>query len=411
MIRQTVAAIRTIGWMFAIVLSSPSAFAMTWPSLEEAVRLARSNAPVSVMAAGEENVARAVGVGARMSSVRNPVASAVGDRGPVRSNLELMFSVVLPVEVGGQRGARIEEATRFLDWRSAGRRETEARLSSDIVRLYGAALVASARVRTAREAEATARAEAENLARRLDAGDVNVYDKSLAEAELARFMQSRVEAELERKAVVGRLAELFGAEISDPPEGGEIRPRPRSPIGLANLPSLVETSPLLRMLDAERVYWSSVRERAGREKYDALGLLLSGGRGELGEARVGAGLSWSIPVTRRNQGEIAVADAERDRAIGLAASVRRALFERMRSALDIYAASTDGIEQIDRTGIPAFMQAAEAAVAANRAGKTDLVHVLIARRDLVLAKARRLELVTSSWNAYAELTLLRGEVL
>jgi outer membrane protein TolC len=37
-----------------------------------------------------------------------------------------------------------------------------------------------------------------------------------------------------------------------------------------------------------------------------------------------------------------------------------------------------------------------------------MIRVLIARRDLTAARARRLDLVEAAWSAYAELASIRG---
>jgi cobalt-zinc-cadmium efflux system outer membrane protein len=124
--------------------------------------------------------------------------------------------------------------------------------------------------------------------------------------------------------------------------------------------------------------------------------------------RVGGGLGWSLPVLRRNEGEVAHATASMDRARREREEVARATHAVAHGLLEQLARTEVAVEDLDRTGIPAAERLVQATDAAFRAGKLELVRVLNARRDLALLRTRRLDLVEGSWRAYGQLAAILG---
>ena len=59
---------------------------------------------------------------------------------------------------------------------------------------------------------------------------------------------------------------------------------------------------------------------------------------------------------------------------------------------------------------PAAQASVEAALTMQRAGKGELLHVLTARRDLALLRARRLDLLAREWSIVSDLVALTGEL-
>ena len=60
--------------------------------------------------------------------------------------------------------------------------------------------------------------------------------------------------------------------------------------------------------------------------------------------------------------------------------------------------------------MPALERAVSASMEAFKLGKIELTRVLLARRDLALARARRLDMIEAGWRAYADLTVLSGDL-
>jgi outer membrane protein TolC len=385
-------------------LSSPRPARAGYLTLDQAVRLARTHAPSALDATGAVAAARASGAGAKVPIVRNPSIEVTGEASHVTKDVNVISFLYLPVEVSGQRGARIAEWRRLVEWQSAREANAHADVTGATVSAYGAVLVARARLEQAKRAAADAEAEAEAYRLRAKVADVTLYDVSAVESESARYRQLEVAATASLALSVSGFAEVVGeppAELA-PDEGP-----PRLPDGL-HLEEWVGRSPAVESLRREGRYWTASRERFEADRTPPLVLIATGGRGDYGETRVGGGLGFEFPVFRRNQGEIARADAEQARAERVGRAMRAALLERARGALAAYRGLIAGIDELDRNGIPAAERAEKAVTEAQRVGKVEMIRVLIARRDLAAARARRLDLVEAAWSAYAELASIRG---
>ena len=83
---------------------------------------------------------------------------------------------------------------------------------------------------------------------------------------------------------------------------------------------------------------------------------------------------------------------------------------RARADIEHYQILMTAIGSLDRAGLPAASRVEEATLAAFRAGKAELLRVINARRDLALARSRRLDLVQRAWSAFGDLAALRGEL-
>ena len=382
----------------------------TFPSLDQAVALARARAPSVVDARGAAHVAHSLEAGARVAPFGNPYLEVVADRGRFTQDVQVLSSLYLPVEINGQRGARIAEWEQLVGWRTASLAEAQARAVADTADAYGGVLVGSARLAQAERAATEATAEADVFRARLSQGDATSYDLSIAESEASRWAQARLGAQIALGQAHARLAQLIGERPLDPPPAVAAPPTTRAPMADEVAPRWLNESPLLRSLSTEAQYWSGAADRARAERSSPLSVVVTGGRGDLGEARLGAGLAWSFPVFRRNQGEIARAEAERVRVDATTSSLRAALEHRLRSARETYRAAIAGVDEIERTGLPAAERTVDAAIATHRAGKGEITRVLIARRDLAAARARRLDLVELAWRAFADLAAMKGDL-
>ena len=374
-------------------------------SLPEAVRLAKARAPSSVDASGNLSVARAAGEGAKVSVFGNPSLEVTGETGRATKDVNVISFLYLPVEVSGQRNARIAEWRRLVDWRSKVTDTVQADVTAATVSAYGAVLVARARLEQAVRASAEARSEMEAYVERSGIRDATIYDLSVVESEAARYKQLEVAARAELDLASARFVELVGRDVPL-----ELVPEasPPSVAASVRLEDWVDRSPAVEARRKESRYWGAARERSETDRTPPLVLIATGGRGDFGEARVGGGLGFTFPVFRRNQGEIAQADAEQSRSERVGKALRTALLERARGALAAYRGLVTGIEELDRVGVPAAERAERAASEAQRVGKVEMIRVIIARRDLAAARSRRLDLVEAAWSAYAELAAIRG---
>jgi cobalt-zinc-cadmium efflux system outer membrane protein len=388
--------------------------ATEFPTLERTIVLARSHALTVNDAEAELGVARAQMAGAKVRVFGNPDVEVQVDQGVPRSQSQQLSAIAyayFPVDVGGQRGARIDEAQRLTRWREIGVNDARGIASGEAVAADGELVVGAARITEATNGEQTARDEAKYFAGRLEAKDTTVYEKSLADAEVARWVQSRAEAELRFSASRARFSQVTGADVANPPPNVPVTaPSLRGAWDDAFVARVVDKSPIVARLGAERSYWDASVERYKAERMPPVSFELIGGHGASGEARLGGGVVVAFPVSRRYQGEIARAEHGRTNVATRLTLYRRIVETRLRAARDAILTVNKTIEELDRAGMVALERAVSASVEGFKTGKIEITRVLLARRDLAIARGRRLDLIEAGWRAYADMTILSGEL-
>lgn len=379
-------------------------------TFDRAVKLARERAVEVVEASGSLRAAGGELIGAKRMPLGNPYLEVQFDRGTQQKELQALGFLYFPLEIFGQRGARIDEAERLITWRKLSLHGAQVAATGQVVQSWGDATTALAELEQARSGESTAAREAEYYRQRLEAADTTVYERSLAEAELARWHQIRVEAELSLIRARAELSQLVGLRtVEPPPDAGAFPPSLRGAWDEAHVASVLAKSPMLQQLQGRRSYFAASAERYRAERAIPLSFELIGGKGATDEARYGAGFVVGFPTFQRYQGEIAKAEAERATAGALADRYRAVLEGKIRAAHSIYTAARKTVDEIDRTAIPAMERAVAAAAEAQKLGKVELYRVLVMRRDLATSRTRRLDLMRVMWRAYGELILWTGE--
>jgi cobalt-zinc-cadmium efflux system outer membrane protein len=379
-------------------------------SLANVVERARASGPVAQTSRAEVRVASETRAAAPLPPLLNPTLEILVDRGKYTKDVQVVAQLYLPVEMSGQRSARIEEADALVGWRKADQRRALAIAVGEAVAAYGEVLVAEQRVRDATEGEKNARDEAAYYRGRFDARDATSVDVALADGELARWKQARAEAELGVARARTRLEAALGGPFELAGEAQPEVPALRYAEETVMLAKVAKDSPFLEAPGLEARFWSASRERLEADKTPPVSIVLLGGRGDLGEARYGAGVAWAFPVARKNQVEIARADAERDRALVSQSVASRTLETHARGQFRALELARQSLKTHDEVAIPAAKAVVDASVAAVKAGKIDVSRVFLARRDLAAARSRRLDALANAWTAYAGLTQLIGDL-
>jgi cobalt-zinc-cadmium efflux system outer membrane protein len=389
--------------------------AAAWPTLDEVWKASRDRAPESVRATTETILARSDGVGARMSSFDNPSLQILADHGvgatPAGANagLQANAQLGLPIEFAGQRSARIRSSDALVSWREREQAAAEGRAGGAAIVAYGRAVVARARVEQASQAETQARTEVAWFDARAQAGDATAVDRDLAQTELARHGQSRAEAQIELALAEADLRALTGVtELGEPPADAPSPPMPSAGRRGREVSGRSSSPPALEAFERKQAYWDLEIEHARAERWAPLQVIATGGQDEFGQIRVGGGLAWSLPLVRNNEGAIAHAAEEANRARVEHDAVARAADAIVQGLDEQLARTADAVGELDRMGIPAAEGLVQSTDAAFRAGKLELVRVLNARRDLALMRSRRLDLLEGSWRAYGDLAAILG---
>jgi len=376
-------------------VAAASAAALT---LDQALSLAERASPLVRRARAERDAVAARDVGASLVMPANPVVAA--GAGPRRESdtgargVQYFVHAEQAVEVGGQRGARREVVSRAL--RTAelrvdvARAETRARVRA----AYVGAQLALARVDAAAEREALVAKLLEAVRARVAGGASSNVDLELARLERGSAARARVDATLAATDAQARLRLLVGM----PPaqrldlERRAVAPAPRAEV----LPALLARAQARRAelaalasgvdeIDADIV-------RLRREAIPSPTLFVDVERDLPGQLFVGGGLAVPIPTWRRQQGELALARADRLRVLEERALVERDVALEVERAFQAEGAQREMAQLLDREVMPA----AEAAVALMtegwRAGKFDLFRLLQTSRDA--SEGRRLYLET-----------------
>ena len=401
-----------IAGALSLVTSRASA---EFPTLEVAIQRARAQALVVAEAEGELGVARGQLAGARASAIGNPYTDVQVDRPVTNStgqSLQALTFTYIPIDIAGQRGKRVEEAERLIDWRKLGLVDARAIATGEVVSAYGEYVISTARVAEASSGETTAREEAKYFQGRFEAKDTTLYEMSIAEAEVARWVQARVEAELRVANSRARFAQLTGIPTPDkPPADVQVLPPAlRTTWDAAHVARVVDKAPIISRLAAEKTYWAASIERYEREKIPPVSFEILAGQGSMGEARLGGGAVITYPITRRYQGEIRRAEEGQTNAARRLELFRGIVNARLHAARDAIASIMKALDELEKHGIPALERAVHASVEGFRAGKIDLTRAMLARRDLAIARARRLDLLEAGWRAYADLVIFTGDL-
>jgi len=396
----------------AALLSAQPAYAEPAPPFLMLFRQAETAAP---RLAESEATVRAAEGGTIQAAVRpNPSVGLEAENifgsspynGLSHSQTTLSFSQ--PFEIGGQRNARISAAGAGLEAARALREQTRADFAYDLALAYLTVELQTRRVDLA--AEALNRAEEDERAARalvnsgreadLRAVQANAATTS-AQADLETTRADAAEAVVRLTGLVGArepytgvsqsLLDLAGMLASPPP----VPPAP---------------SPAVKVAQAAS---NAAAQRIGVERTRAtpdvtVGLGLRRIAGENANTLV-AGFSLPIPLFNNNSGAIATASAEAQAADARLATAR------LSADADWRAASSQALAADRRLG--AAGQAETAANEAYRlarigydAGRTPLVELLTARRNLTEAQLRTLDARATRVRAEAALARLQGRI-
>jgi len=383
-----------------------------FPTLTKVVENARTKGPMTVIAAADLKVSGSTKHAAGLPPLTNPYLELIVDRGKYTQDVTINAQLFLPLELAGQRGKRLEEVDAMVKWKSTAKEGAASAAVGEAVTAYGETLIASTRLSEAVAGEKIAREEAAYVAGRLAVNDATAVDKALADGEIARWLQSKSEAELALALAKARLAIAIGEPTVDSPNESDVAGLPalRWKDGDALAKHLKAKSPALIAPTLEAEFYNASKEKWEAEKYTPVNLILTAGRGDLGEIRYGAGLAWTFPVFRKNQAEIAKADAEKGRALSAREVIANAIDARARGLFAAYTVARSALTTSDTVAIPAAQAVVDSSMAAWKAGKLELTRVFLARRDLATARSRRLDMIAVGYRTYGELAGLLGEL-
>ncbi len=372
-------------------------------TLVDALARAESASPLVRRARAEREVVAARDVGASALLPSNPLVS--GAAGPYRepgiSSVELLLHAEQTVEIGGQRGARravVSRAVQAAAWREqVARIETRARVRS----AYVAAQLARAQQEAAVAREALMVTLLDAVRARVAGGASSNVDLELARLERGVAARAKAAASLAAADLLARLRVLIGA-----PPGEAIAVEPRVALPAARSAGLGD---LLARAERQRAELEALRStgaeldaeivRLRREAVPSPTLFVDFERDRPGQLFLGGGVSIPIPVWRRQQGELALARAERGRLEDERALAAREVALEVERAFQSVDAQAAAVRVMQQDVLPAADAASGLLTDGWRAGKFDLFRVLQTLRDASEARRLYLETLGALWDA------------
>jgi outer membrane protein, heavy metal efflux system len=380
-------------------------------SLRQAIAVALERNPIVVDSSLEWRRLQGTAEGVAGILVENPVVSAeVGgrrDQGWSGTQPSVTGRVEQPLDLFGQAGSRRRAVQDLVVAAKSRVALAKAEVAARVRIVYATAQLAMARVTLAEERLANARRSVEALQLRVKLGASSDIDLRMAIAETGRAQAAQAQAQVE----VRRTLLDLGTLLDLPPHG---LPRLSDPLAAPPVESPMLTADLLahhvavKAIEKRSLSIDSELARLERERMPRLALGVAVERPSDQERFVGAALSISPAFWRRNQGPIAEARVERERAsyersTTLAALERRwnALREEQQllsqelGAVEIALQNEEDVRNLVQAGW--------------QAGKFDFLRVLIAERSVADTKQSRLALWADLWNTAIEMRRLLGE--
>lgn len=383
-------------------------------SLDEAVALGLEQSPTYRVAAVEVERARGARLGAEPYFPGNPLLSF--DAGPRDqadergAKFSYQARVEQPVDVAGQRAARLAEADANIALAQARLAVAGAEVRTRVRAAYVTALIAARRVDDAdRHVETAERLE--RAARdRVATGAASEVEQRLAEAELGKAQADRLAAATDLQQARAALA----AQLDLPP-GQTLRPT--SSLG-APPPRTFDADTLVGVALERRRELLALRQegraidaeidRLRAERIPPVSLVFNMQQDSPDQYWAGPGISIAAPVWRRNQGSIAEAEAARHRNRVELETSARSTERDLRVAIEAAKQRRAEFELLDRSVLRAVERSRDLVVDGWQAGKFDLFRVLALENDLVNARRAYLDAIAALWNAELDIDRTLG---
>ena len=400
--------------MLALAGATPHASAQPAiaPPYAALFQQAQGNAPR--LAESQAGIRAAEGLALQAGMRPNPSAGLEFENIGIKENeggfseFQGTLSIGQPIELGGKRAARIAAGQAGVDAAHARNRQTVVDYGRDLALAYAAAEAAQARVALLEEAAAAAQEDVRAARALVDAGREADLRAVQAQAASTTAQADLETARADAQTAFAALASLAG--VSTPYTGvsesllplseGLRVPNGEPPVASpAVLAAQAEREAALRRIEVERT-------RAVPDVTPSLGVRRINGHNETVFV---AGVSVTLRLFDRTQGNIAAANAELEAADARLTAARLDASNGWRSAVALAQAASARVNAAASAEM-ASDEAYRLARVGYEAGRTPLVEVLLARRTLTLAQGATVEARLARIRAEAELARLSARI-
>jgi outer membrane protein, heavy metal efflux system len=377
-------------------------------TLDRALQLLRAGPPAQALRLRADE-ARGRLAGARRLGDNPTVTGSLGPRllpGPEGGRrLEGGVELMLPLELSGQRGARIGAAEAALAAEQAGAEVALLRAEAEVALAFFRTLAGAERERVAAAAETDARRSAEALERRHQLRDVALLDVNVGRGALARATALRESARADRLGGEAELRRLLALDDAGPlAPVGDLRDQRR--FSLPALLARAQGRADVRALEAEAREARAEVDLGRAARWPRVALGGSYERDEGADVVRGI-LSLELPLFERGQGPRAAGQARARRLDLEAGLARRAAVAGVRGAHAAREARLAAVRTLEQA-LPLLDQNDELARKGYQAGELPLAAWLLVRREALDARLEYLDRLLAAAEAGVALAVTAG---
>jgi cobalt-zinc-cadmium efflux system outer membrane protein len=299
---------------------------------------------------------------------------------------EIAWRVDVPLERGGKREARMALASAVRTAAEAQFLDAVRTLRQDVTLACIDLMAAQATRRVAADNLRTYEELARANQTRLTAGAIAPLEATRSNVAMLQFRANVVRADLEVAAATSKLRVLLGRPAGEPVDVADTlkdRDADAPPDATALESMAVEMRPDLRALqlsEARSLADLRLQEALGRVDY-TVGAEYRRQQGIAGRSNsLGFFFSTPLPISNRNQGEIARADAEREQLQRQRAARSAQVIADVRATLHEYVTTRELVASIERDLLTPATHARDTSLYTYRAGGATLLEVLDAQR-------------------------------
>lgn len=374
---------------------------------ESAIDLALQQNPELRVAQAEVDAARGRLLGASVLLQGNPkLEFAGGPRfGQEKDTVDLEVGLSQPVEIAGQRSARIEAASASVEAAKAHLAAKRLDTVAAVRRAFGAAQLAEQRRAVAREGLALAQRALETAEARLEAGNGTRIELNAARIEVGRSQRLVREAGVEVAAAIADLRTALGVdagtavvlegEIEQFVSTGVLDKETALAEALRRRPELIAAR---KELEAAR----ASERLAAREAFPTPRVGAAYSRDE-GDDIVQATLAIDLPLFNRNQAARAESSALVTRTRTTLEAIERAVREQVELAVAKFEASSASVVELQGPVFDASDENLRLATEGYEAGKLGLLELLLVRQGALDSRHAYLDALEQLVHARAEL--------
>ncbi|MGH8010304.1 MAG: TolC family protein, partial [Candidatus Binatia bacterium] len=316
------------------------------------------------------------------------------------------------LEVAGQRGKRIEEATRNLAKVTQQVKDTERLTLAQVKDAFYRTLYLKRRLALFQDVEGLNRRLQEVASRRFQAGDVPKMDVNVAEIRLGQSRKDTIITRREYHNALREVERLVGLEpVGQISPAGQFTVQPQTFVQDQLLHLALDTRPDLQAAQLEQQRVDSEIALTRRSIMPNPTLQGFYREEEGGETIVGGGLSFPLPLFDRKQAELTQLTGRASQARYEQQSAALRVQQEVRDAFRSYEAATETVAVFEQTVLERATENFQLMETAYREGKIDLLQVVVVQNDLVNAQSSYIDALWDYWQARTALERAVGQDL